>query len=114
MKIAVSAKGRELSSLIDERFGRAEFFVVAEPGSQAISIIDNSTNAQSAGGAGIRTAEQVVNVKAEAVVTGNIGPKALQALKAAGLRVFLVGGSLSKVTVQDALDRYQQGGLEEK
>jgi len=107
MKLAVSAKGERLDSQLDERFGRAPFFIVYDLEEGSFRCIDNKQNYNSPQGAGIQSAQNVVNAGASVVVTGNVGPKAFQVLKAAGVKVYLAEG----VTVQEAIDRYKSGQL---
>lgn len=58
-------------------------------------------------GAGIQAAETIVDLGAEAVITGQVGPKAAQVLKAAGIPVY-VGGS---GTASQALEAFRENRL---
>ena len=53
----------------------------------------------------------MVDTGAEAVITGNVGPKAFRTLQAAGIKIYLCPEE--SVTVQEALDRYNKGELTE-
>lgn len=68
---------------------------------------DNSANRDVGGGAGVAAALTIVEVRAEALVTGNVGPKAFKTLTSAGTRIYLVGAC----TVRDALQRLIDGDL---
>jgi len=70
---------------------------------------DNSQNLNAAQGAGIQAAETVVRLGAEAVVTGNVGPKAFRALNAAGIKMYLSGEG----SVADAVRKFKAGELKE-
>jgi predicted Fe-Mo cluster-binding NifX family protein len=96
-----------LSSPVDPRFGRAEYFLVVDTETESATCHDNGANRGSGHGAGVRSSQQVVSLAAEAVVTGNIGPKALRALQVAGVAVY-VGATGS---VQDALSALKAGEL---
>ena len=87
MKIAVTSMGQEITSQVDPRFGRAAYFIVYDSDKQDYTAVSNSINSQAAQGAGIQAAQTVVNHEANMVVSGNIGPKAFAALKAAGIRI---------------------------
>jgi predicted Fe-Mo cluster-binding NifX family protein len=87
MKVAVSARGRDLSSMLDPRFGRAPYLIIYDTESNAFEVIDNTSAGQMAHGAGIQTAQEVVNQRADLVVSGNFGPKACQVLQAANVKL---------------------------
>lgn len=109
MKIAVTATGRELSSLVDPRFGRAKFFAVVNLERDDLVVHDNAQNLQAAQGAGIQAAETVVQLGAGSVLTGNVGPKAFRALRAAGIRIYRVG----EMSVAEAVAKFKAGELTE-
>ena len=108
MKIAITAQGEQMQSPVDPRFGRAKWFVVIDTETGAFEVVDNKKNFNAAQGAGIQAGRNVAELGAEAVVTGNMGPKAFATLKAAGISVY-VG---AEGTVQEALDRFKAGALE--
>ena len=90
MKVAVSTKSDGgLSSRIDPRFGRAPYFVIVDTESNRLQVIDNLQAVESAHGAGIAAARKVVDAGVQAVITGNVGPLAFEALRAAGVDVYL-------------------------
>ena len=66
-------------------------------------------NLNVAQGAGIQTGQNIANLGVEAVITGNVGPNAFRVLSAAGVRIFLT----EQQTVQDAIDLFKAGKLEE-
>lgn len=86
MRIAVTSKGKDLTSKVDPRFARAPYLLVFDTSDENLEVIDNSQNVNAAHGAGIKAAENVVNKKVDIVVAGNFGPKAIQALKAADIK----------------------------
>jgi predicted Fe-Mo cluster-binding NifX family protein len=109
MKVAVTSQGKELSSELDPRFGRAKWLLLADTQTGTAEAHDNSVNLNLAQGAGIQTGQNVVNLGAEAVITGNIGPNAYKTLSAANVKVYL-----SEVkTIQDALESFKAGELNE-
>ena len=106
MKIAISATGTTLDVEIDPRFGRCQYFVIADPDTMEFEALENS-GAMAGGGAGISTAQTIAGKGIEAVLTGNCGPNAYQVLSAAGIKV--VTGVSGKV--QDAIQNYKSGKL---
>ena len=106
MKIAVSSSGPELGASVDPRFGRCRYFVLTDPATTEWETLENE-NATSGGGAGIRTAQLIIDRGVGVVITGNCGPNAHQTLTAAGVE--LVTGASGRV--QDALEAYRNGEL---
>lgn len=109
MKVAVTSQGKELSSEIDPRFGRAKWLLVVDTQTGLSEAYDNTVNLNLVQGAGIQTGQNVVNLGVEAVITGNIGPNAIKTLSAANVKVFL---SKAK-SIQEALELFKAGDLDE-
>jgi len=109
MRVLLTAKGREPKDDLDPRFGRARYFVMVDTESGETTVHDNVQNLNAAQGAGIQAAETAVRLGAEAVITGNVGPKAFRALNTAGVKVYLGG----ETTVAEALRRFKAGELTE-
>ncbi len=108
MKVAVSAQGPDLSSPVDPRFGRAAFFIIYDMASHSFEALGNSTNAGAAQGAGIQAAQLVARQAVDIVVSGNMGPKAFEALRAAGVKMVTWDGG----TVAEAIEFIQSGEFE--
>ena len=108
MKIAITAQGEQLGSPVDPRFGRSKWFIVVDTETGAFEAVDNKKNFNAAQGAGIQAGRNVAELGAEAVVTGNMGPKAFATLRAAGISVY----TGAKGTVQEALDQFKAGTLD--
>ncbi len=109
MKICVTSQGRELSSQVDSRFGRARYFVIYDDEAESFEVIDNEENLNAAGGAGVQSATAVAESGCEWVIGGHMGPKAMSVLQSAGVRV-ATGASGS---VADAIAAFKDGRLEE-
>lgn len=107
MKIALSTKGSTIEDYIDERFGRTPSFIIYDLANDTYNIIDNSQVHNSPQGAGIQTAQHVVNADVEAVITGHVGPKAFKVLKAAEIKVYLAHG----LKVKEAITSFKEGKL---
>ena len=104
MRIAISATGPTLDAEVDPRFGRCQYFIIADPETMEFEALENSS-AMAAGGAGISTGQMIAGKGVEVVLTGNCGPNAYQVLSAAGLRV--ITGVFGKV--KDAIQSYKSG-----
>jgi predicted DNA-binding protein (UPF0251 family)/predicted Fe-Mo cluster-binding NifX family protein len=108
-KIAVSAEGPNLDDALDPRFGRAAGFLMVNPQTLEHEYVDNGASQAMAQGAGIQAAEIVARAGAKVVLTGYVGPKAFQALRAAGINIIQ---NLQNLTVREAIERYTSGKVE--
>ena len=108
MKIAISTDGKDLAAVVDQRFGRAKGFLIYDIDSNESVYVDNKQNLEAAQGAGIQSAKTVIDAGADAIITGNVGPKAFTTLNAAGVKIYL----FKEGTVGTALDKYTKGELE--
>jgi len=109
MKIAITAQGNEISSEIDLRFGRAKWLIVVDAETGDCETHDNVVNLNAVQGAGIQTGQNIANLGADVVITGNVGPNAFKTLSAADVKIFLA----EKQTVQEAIDSFKAGELKE-
>jgi len=109
MNVAFSATGSDLNSDLDQRFGRAKQFILVDSETNAATILENTQNMNAAQGAGIQAAQNVINAGADAVVTGNCGPKAFEVLQAAGVKIYHSRES----SVGEALKAILNGDLQE-
>ena len=108
MKIAVTSRGTDPSSELDERFGRAKYFIIYDTDTGEFRAVDNEVNLNASQGAGIQSGELVVREGAKALLTGHCGPKAFRVLNAAGVEVF--NGCTG--TVEQAIESYHKGELQ--
>ena len=107
MKIAISSTGPTLDAEVDPRFGRCQYFIIADPETMEFEVIDNSS-AMSSGGAGISAAQMIADKGVKAVLTGNCGPNAYQVLSSAGIQV--ITGVSGKA--KDVIESYRAGKLQ--
>ena len=106
--IAITAQGERLDSKVDGRFGRCEYFILYDEQTKQYTAHPNpSRNASS--GAGVGAAQFIVDSEVATLITGQVGPKAMRALKVAELDVYTV----SKGTVETAISAYLNGELEQ-
>ncbi|MFH1505293.1 MAG: NifB/NifX family molybdenum-iron cluster-binding protein [Candidatus Omnitrophota bacterium] len=103
-KICITSQGDSLSSAVDPRFGRCQYFIIADTESENFEAVQNP-NIDSMGGAGIQSGQFIAEKQVKVMLTGNIGPNAFQTLQAAGIEVITgVSGKISEV-----IQRYKQG-----
>lgn len=106
MRICVTSEGDNLDSQVDSRFGRCQYFIVADTETLEFEAIRNP-NLDAMGGAGVQSGQLVASKQVKAVITGNVGPNAFQTLQAAGIDVITgVSG-----TIKDVIDKYKKGKL---
>ncbi|MFA4991044.1 MAG: NifB/NifX family molybdenum-iron cluster-binding protein [Candidatus Omnitrophota bacterium] len=106
MKICVTSEGNSLDSKVDGRFGRCQYFIIADTETLKFEAVQNP-NLESMGGAGIQSAQLVASKQIRAVLTGNVGPNAFQTLQAAGIEIFTGASG----TVKEAIAMYKKGGF---
>ncbi len=107
MKICVTAGASGLDAPMDPRFGRCPFFVVVDLDSMSENSLPNS-NVMASSGAGIQAAQEIAKQGVSALITGNIGPNAMQTLSAAKIDVYQHQGGGS---VKDVVEKFQRGEL---
>ena len=104
MKICITSEGGNLDSKVDPRFGRCQYFIIADTDTLEFEAVRNP-NIESMGGAGIQSAQFIASKKVKVVVTGNVGPNAFQTLQAAGIEIFTGASG----TVKEAIEKYKKG-----
>lgn len=108
MRVAISAAGPSLDAPVDPRFGRCAYFVIVDTDTMQYEVIPN-TSLNVASGAGIQASQTIVRRGAKAVLTGNIGPNAYQALSASGIQIITGIAGI----VREAVTKYKKGEFKE-
>ncbi len=106
MKIAISSKGKSLDAVVSEVFGRCPFFIIVEVDEKKIlktEAVENAS-AKQAGATGISAAQAMAEKGVNAVIAGNIGPRALDVFRQFGIEAFQGKGS-AKEALQKFLDK---------
>jgi predicted Fe-Mo cluster-binding NifX family protein len=106
MKIVITANGRDLDAATSPVFGRAPVFLFVDSETMAFEAVNNPAQA-AAGGAGIQAAQFVVKSGAQAIVSGTVGPHALDILQAAGVSIYTVG----EMNAREAVQAFREGHL---
>lgn len=105
MKIAISSTGKNVENNVSDMFGRCPYFIIAEIADKKIvevKSIENTGMGQT-GGAGVSVAQLVVEKGVGTVITGNIGPRALDVLKQFDVDIY-IGSGLIKEVLQKFID----------
>ncbi|WP_051273682.1 NifB/NifX family molybdenum-iron cluster-binding protein [Desulfotruncus alcoholivorax] len=108
MRIAVSSTGPNATEPAEERLGRCNCFLVFDEAENLLEVITNDAASSAAEGAGIKSVQTLIKHKVDVVLTGRVGPKAMNAIMAGGLSVYTgVSG-----TVAQSLKSYLKGELQ--
>lgn len=109
MKIAISSMGKDLSSMLDVRFGRCSYFIIYDTEGGQVKVIENSGQ-MSSGGAGTAAAQLILDEDVEAVITGSMGPNAFSLFKNSDIKVYRSGS----IEIEKAVELFKEGKLEEQ
>ena len=109
MKIVFTAKGLEWTSEMDARFGRTEYFLIYDDETKELTSFDNRSIEKEAHGAGTKTAQQLFELQANVLITGNgPGGNAGSVLARTGVEIYIGAGEM---TVEEAYKAYKENKL---
>ena len=108
MILFISAQQPFMDSPVDERFGRSSWLIKVNTETSHWEALQNPGASQS-GGAGVAAAQFVIDQNADIAVSGDFGPHAAGALRAANIERRLFTGEVS--TVEQAVQSFLQGKL---
>lgn len=106
MKIAITSTGSSLKDLVDERFGRAKFFLIIDSETGDFEAVDNSENCNLAHGAGLNSVQLLVDKGVDYLITGHVGPKSQGALNEA--KITYQEGASSQSSCLDVLKAFRE------
>ena len=106
MKIVVSATGVSKESMLDKRFGRCEYFIIFDTETDSYEAVSNS-GVNASGGAGIKAANQIIEAKADVLITGNLGPNAFELIEKSKIKAV----TCEVMPVNRAIELYQKNML---
>ena len=108
--ISIVPRDKGLSDPMDDRFGRAEAFLLVDRATgEAVETIDNAS-VHASHGAGTGVASMLKSAGVDAVISGRFGPKAFDALQVLGMEVWLAPPG---ITAGEALRLLEEGSLEQ-
>ena len=108
MKIAISTSGQSMDSKLDLRFGRCAYFLIYDTEKEDMRAVANQGQTAS-GGAGITASQQLIDEKADIIITGSLGPNAFELLEKAEIKAY----KGEAVSVRSILEKYKKGELSE-
>ena len=108
MRICITSQGETLEAPVEERFGRAPYFIFIDSETGSFEAIVNPF-ARGAGGVGPKAAQFIMNHHVNILISGMVGGNAREVLRAAGIEMFT---SRSAGTVKAALEQLKGNMLE--
>jgi predicted Fe-Mo cluster-binding NifX family protein len=108
MRIAISSNGKTLDDSVSDVFGRSPYFIIVQVDDKKINFVEAFENISKnqVGGTGVTVAQAVIEKEVNAVISGNIGPRALDVFKQFKIETFQAKG-----TVKQALQDYLENKL---
>ncbi|MEA3422726.1 MAG: NifB/NifX family molybdenum-iron cluster-binding protein [Bacillota bacterium] len=108
MKILLSSQGENKESLVDQRFGRAAYYVIYDDQTNEYSSVENQGKFENSG-AGVKASQFVLEQNVDCVITTSLGPKSFMIIQDAGLK----GYKNIEGTVEENIKAYKENKLEE-
>lgn len=108
MKICVTSTGDKKNSEIDLRFGRCSYFAILDDESQNFEFVPNP-GINSVQGAGITSAQKIIDLGVDTVLTGNVGPNAMKLLRGSDIKIY----SLKEGSIEEAFSTFKTKDLTE-
>ncbi|KHC91431.1 dinitrogenase iron-molybdenum cofactor biosynthesis protein [Thermotoga sp. Mc24] len=84
-KVAIPSVGKDLSSMVSDRFAKAEYFIIYDTESGNMEVVGNTI--ADTHGTGPDVVQSLVSKGVEYLIAPNVGRNAFETLKAAGVRV---------------------------
>ncbi len=108
MILFISSQEQSSESRIEPRFGRSDWLIRYDTEAQESEFFQNPGKQQS-GGAGVATAQFVIDQGAEAVISGDFGPNAARVLQAGNVPMYLFSETVH--TIPEVLEAFGKGEL---
>jgi len=106
MLIAITSESMDLNSLVAEKFGRTPFVIFYDTEKNTFEFLRNPY-ANIFGGAGIQTAQFMIEKNAGAVITTEIGIHPLRLLESANVLIY----SCTQKQVKEIVKQFVAGNL---
>ncbi|WP_101510584.1 NifB/NifX family molybdenum-iron cluster-binding protein [Thermotoga sp. KOL6] len=104
-RVAIPVTSESLDAEIDQRFARASYIAIFDEATGEFNFHENTV--AEAHGAGPRMAQFLADKGVDVLITANVGANAYEALKMAGIEIYLFQGK----TLKGAIEAYKQGTL---
>jgi len=104
----ISATGKDKNSIVDEKFGRAEHYIIYDSSKDAFNNLVNTAQS-GAHGAGPKAAQIAIDHGVDIILTGNLGPKAMRVIEHTNIKAYY----LKEKTVLENVQSFLKDDLEE-
>ena len=93
--IAISSSSKDLDGDIDNRFGRCQYFILVSIDNEKIISFETIENikADMRGGVGVAVAKMLADHSVDVIISGNIGPRAMDILRQFNIPIYHATGS---------------------
>ena len=109
MKIAISVTAAGEAATLEMRFGRCPYFAVYDNETKEFEWFENA-GIKATSGAGTGAAQALINRNVDIVISGQFGPKAVQVLEAAKIKMLLAPADLP---LNEVISKWQANELKE-
>lgn len=99
LKILITSKGKTKDTMIDTRFGRANFFALYTTDQTQFEFKENEAK-NSLSGAGVKAGQIAIDEDVDVVITGHLGPKAFKVLETGGIKKLKVNEKSLQATIE--------------
>ena len=103
MIIAIPASTSGEKSFVSDQFGRCNFFYIYNTDTLTGQVYINE-NKNGQGGVGVKSAEFVLNKKADVLITNSLGQKASQIIRSANVKVYKKNDKIIKENIASYLN----------
>lgn len=84
--MAITCNGEGEEQPVEERFGRCAVFAIYDDASGKLSYVPNQAK-EASSGAGVKAAQQLIDLEVDLLVTGKVGPGAQEIIEEGGIKV---------------------------
>ena len=109
MIVCITAQGATIDAKVEERFGRAPYFIIADSETVSFESIANPY-IDGSGGVGRKAAQLIIDHGAGVLICGLLGGNAKSVLDTAGIAQYVYHGG---GTVRAALDAFRNNALDQ-
>ena len=106
MNILITSQANHKNALVDERFGRCDYYCIYNTNEKDF-IFHNNLSKSANQGAGVSFSQKVLESNIDVILTGKIGPKALDILASSNINAFEV----NNMNIEKAIQAYQNKTL---
>ena len=103
--VAISSSSEDLEGNADSRFGRCQYFLIVSIENEKISSFKSIENIKSdmRGGVGTAVAQMVADHGVNGIITGNMGPRAMDVLRQFNIPVYQASGT-KREAIEDLIN----------